>query len=78
MERILSIEQINVLNYMLDRSERGAEEGISAAEYQAFTKVSKATATRHLSDLLEKGCIFRLPRGGRSTRYKVCYTTSRF
>lgn len=33
--------------------------------------VSKATATRHLRDSLEKGCIFRLPSGGFSTRCKI-------
>ncbi|GAB7528079.1 hypothetical protein PS3A_04860 [Pseudomonas sp. 3A(2025)] len=47
------------------------ENGISAAQYQSVAKVSKATATRHLSDLLDKGCLEKLPGGGRSTRYQV-------
>ena len=67
----LSAEQIKVLNRLLDGGERGFEDGISAAQYQAVAKVSKATATRHLSDLLEKGCLVRLPGSGRSTRYQV-------
>lgn len=67
----LSAEQIKVLNRLLDGGERGFEDGVSAAQYQAVAKVSKATATRHLSDLLEKGCIVRLPGGGRSTRYQI-------
>src|SRR5690606_38309058 len=67
----LSAEQIKVLNRLLDGVERGFEEGISAAQYQAVAKVSKATATRHLSDLLEKGCLMRLPGSGRSTRYQI-------
>lgn len=67
----LSAEQIKVLNRLLDGGERGFEEGISAAQYQAVAKVSKATATRHLSDLLEKGCLMRLPGSGRSTRYQI-------
>ncbi len=67
----LSAEQVKVLNRLLDDGERGFEQGISAAQYQAVAKVSKATATRHLSDLLEKGCIERLPGGGRSTRYQI-------
>ena len=67
----LSAEQAKVLNRLLDGGERGFEEGISAAQYQAVAKVSKATATRHLGDLLEKDCIVRLPGGGRSTRYHV-------
>ncbi|WP_425411910.1 hypothetical protein [Legionella massiliensis] len=37
-----------------------------------ITKVSKATATRHLTDLLEKGCIEKLG-GGRSTRYRIVF-----
>ncbi|MBN0321965.1 Fic family protein, partial [Pseudomonas aeruginosa] len=67
----LSAEQVKVLNRLLDGGERGLEDGISAAQYQAVAKVSKATATRHLSELLEKGCIERLPGGGRSTRYQI-------
>lgn len=39
---------------MLDGGERSFEDGISAAHYQAEAKVSKATATRHLSDVVEK------------------------
>lgn len=64
-------EQIKVLNRLLDGGERGFEGGISAAQYQKVAKVSKATATRHLSDLLAKGCLEKLPGGGRSTRYRV-------
>ena len=67
----LSAEQVKVLNRLLDGGERGFEHGISAAQYQAVAKVSKATATRHLADLLEKNCLIRLPAGGRSTRYQI-------
>ncbi|MFS2070003.1 Fic family protein [Pseudomonas sp. CT11-2] len=72
-ESELSVEQIKVLNRLLDGGERGFEEGISAAQYQAVAKVSKATATRHLTELLEKGCLKRLPGGGRSTRYQILH-----
>lgn len=64
-------EQIKLLNRLLDGGERGFEHGISAGKYQALAKISKATATRHLADLLDKGCIQRLPGGGRSTRYQI-------
>lgn len=67
----LSAEQIKVLNRLLDGGERGFEDGISAAQYQSVAKVSKATATRHLADLLEKNCLIKLPGGGRSTRYQI-------
>ncbi len=65
----LSPEQIKVLNRLLDGGARGFENGISASQYQKVAKVSKATATRHLSDLVARGCLVKLPGGGRSTRY---------
>lgn len=69
----LSAEQAKVLNRLLDGGERGFEGGISAAQYQTVSKVSKATATRHLTDLLERGYLKRLPGGGRNTRYQIKY-----
>ncbi|WP_168391266.1 Fic family protein [Acinetobacter indicus] len=63
--------QRKVLNRLLDGGENGFEHGISAAQYQKVAKVSKATATRHLTDLLEKGCIVKLEGGGRNTRYQI-------
>lgn len=72
-ESVLSAEQMKVLNRLLDGGERGFAGGFSAAQYQAAAKVSKATATRHLAGLLEKGCLQRLPGGGRSTRYQISY-----
>ncbi|ASQ45871.1 Fic family protein [Legionella clemsonensis] len=67
----LSKEQIKVLNRMFDEADPNFELGISAAQYKKIAKVSKATATRHLADLLEKGCVEKLPGGGRSTRYQI-------
>lgn len=69
----LSTEQVKVLNRLLDGGEKGFEQGINASQYQKVAKVSKATATRHLSDLMQKGCLEKLPGGGRSTRYQVKY-----
>ncbi|MBX8608889.1 Fic family protein [Pseudomonas cichorii] len=74
-DKSLAAEQVKVLNRLLDGNlladKPGFEGGISAAQYQAVAKVSKATATRHLADLLAKGCLQKLPGGGRSTRYEV-------
>lgn len=74
-ESELSKEQIKIINLMFDEKDNAFEQGISAAQYKKITKVSKATATRHLSDLLDKGCFEKLPGGGRSTRYQI---TSKF
>lgn len=70
----LSAEQIKVLNRLLDEDGNGFEQGISAAQYQKIAQVSKATATRHLADLLTKECLVKLPGGGRSTRYQIAHS----
>lgn len=70
-EKALSQEQKKVLNRLLDGGENGFEHGINASQYQKVAKVSKATATRHLTDLLEKGLIRKTGQGGRSTRYLI-------
>lgn len=71
----LSAEQSKVLNRLLDGGEQGFSAGISASQYQKVAKVSKATATRHLTELLEKGYLEKLPGGGRSTRYQIKYSS---
>ncbi|MFZ5841499.1 MAG: Fic family protein [Pseudomonadota bacterium] len=70
-DKALQPMQVKVLNRLLDGGDGNFEHGISAAQYQAVAKVSKATATRHLAELLEKGCLEKLPGGGRSTRYHI-------
>lgn len=68
---VLNERQIKVLNRLLDTTEEEFVQGINARKYQSLAKVSKATATRDLADLLAKNCLCPLPGGGRSTRYKV-------
>ncbi|MCL7751440.1 Fic family protein [Guyparkeria hydrothermalis] len=68
---VLSERQIKVLNRLLDTAGEEFEHGINARKYQSLAKVSKATATRDLADLVEKGCLRKLPGGGRSTRYAL-------
>ena len=70
---VLSERQIKVLNRLLDTAGEEFEQGINARKYQSLAKVSKPTATRDLVDLLEKGCLRKLPGGGRSTRYGVSF-----
>lgn len=64
-------EQRKVLNRLLEGGKNNFEDGMSAAQYQKVAKVSKASATRHLTDLLNKGCLQKNASGGRSTRYKI-------
>ena len=67
----LSPEQTKVLNRLLDGGKEGFENGINASQYQKVARVSKATATRHLAQLVDRGCIEKLPSGGRNTRYQI-------
>lgn len=67
----LTAQQIKVLNRLLDGAGEEFKDGINANKYQGMANVSKATATRHLKELLTKGCLTQLPGGGRSTRYAI-------
>ncbi len=60
--------QRKVLNRLLDGD---FSQGINATQYQRMAKVSKATATRHLSALVDIAVLCQLPSGGRSTRYVI-------
>ncbi|MEM6988250.1 MAG: hypothetical protein AAF499_17150, partial [Pseudomonadota bacterium] len=74
-QTVLSERQIKVLNRLLDTWGDDFTAGINATQYRSLAKVSKATATRELGDLLKKGCLTKLPGGGRSTRYALCAET---
>lgn len=66
----LNERQVSILRRMLEEGPQGFEGGMSAKKYIAITGASKATATRDLQDLADKG-VFVPFGGGRSTRYKV-------
>lgn len=70
-QTVLSERQIKVLNRLLDAGPDGFEGGLNARNYVGLTKVSKATATRDLAELVKKGCLVQCPGGGRSTRYAI-------
>ncbi|MBV1916153.1 MAG: Fic family protein [Pseudomonadales bacterium] len=70
-QTLLSARQLKVLNRLLDGYGVEFVDGLAARHYQAIGGVSKATATRDLADLVEKGCLQTLEAGGRSVRYKV-------
>lgn len=68
---ILNDRQIKVINRLLDAGPGGFEGGLNARKYVGLTKASKATATRDLTDLLEKTCLQKCSGGGRSTSYEI-------
>jgi Fic family protein len=56
---ILNERQIKVLNRLLDTAVEEFAQGINARKYQSLAEVSKATATRDLAELVEKGVLRR-------------------
>jgi Fic family protein len=66
----LNERQLQTLRRMLDEGPTGFEGGMSAKKYMVITGASKATATRDLQDLADKGIV--VPAGGgRSIHYKI-------
>lgn len=70
-QTLLSERQLKVLNRLLDGYGLEFVDGLAARHYQAIGGGSKATATRDLADLVQKGCLQPLEAGGRSARYRI-------
>lgn len=66
----LNERQQKVVRRMLEEGHLGFEGGMNARKYVSIASTSKATATRDLQDLVQKG-IFKPIGGGRSTRYEI-------
>jgi Fic family protein len=69
----LSARQRKVLNRMLDFGRGGFAGGMTTRKYAALAGVSRATAFRELSQLLELGIIKQNPGGGRSASYDLVW-----
>jgi Fic family protein len=67
---VINETQNKVLYRMLEVGEGEFIWGMNATKYQSISKVSKATATRHLQDLVEKGILVS-ENEGRSTQYQI-------
>ena len=66
----LNDRQLKVVRRMLQEGHQGFAGGMNARKYVSIASTSKATATRDLQDLVQKG-IFKPLGGGRSTRYDI-------
>lgn len=67
----LNDRQRKVILKMME-SDKPFEGGMKAKKYMSITKTSKATATRDLQNLVQKG-IFSQTGGGRSVRYDLIF-----
>ena len=70
---LLNDRQKKVLNRMLDAGPGGFEGGLTTRKYVGMNKVSRATAFREISDMIEKKIVRQLPGKGRSVRYDLIW-----
>jgi len=69
----LSERQKKVLNHMLDAGHGNFIGGLTTRKYAGITKVSRATAFREISDMLEKNILRQLSGKGRSVHYDLIW-----
>ena len=67
----LNDRQARMVARVFAEGRKGFEGGISTKKYEAITRCPNRTASRDLSDLVEKGVITPLPGRGRTTRYEL-------
>lgn len=68
----LNERQIKVLNKIFDVGINNFEGGLNTKKYMAITKVSKATASRDIAELVEFECIKQIDgTAGRNVRYTI-------
>jgi Fic family protein len=70
-EAQINQRQRKVISRLLDAGKGGFLGGLTTRKYVSMTKVSRATAFREISDLLEKGFLTENPAKGRSASYDL-------
>ncbi len=69
----LNDRQRKVVNRLLDSGREGFKEGLNTRKYVSLAKVSRATAYREITDLVEKGILKKKSGKGRSTKYEIAW-----
>jgi len=67
---MVDTKQLKAIHNMLGNEQVEFEEGMNARKYQSITKVSKATATRDLADMVKKNILITIGAGW-STNYQI-------
>ena len=65
--------QRKVINRLLDAGYGGFEGGLTTRKYVSMAKVSRATAFREISDMVEKQVLKQNPGKGRSVSYDLIW-----
>jgi len=68
---ILNDRQTKILNRLLDAGKDKFIGGMTTRKYCQLTKISRATAYRELSDLVQKKCLKPITEKGRSAAYEI-------
>ena len=69
----LTDRQRKVINRLLDAGPGGFEGGLSTRKYVSMTRISRATAYREISDLVQKGVLTQNPGRGRGAGYDLVW-----
>lgn len=72
-QTVISERQKKVLGRMLDAGPGGFEGGLTTRKYVSIAKVSRATAFREISEMLNKKILRQLPGNGRSVHYDLIW-----
>lgn len=70
-QAVINERQRKVVNRLLDAGKGGFQGGLTTRKYVSVAKVSRATAFREISDLLEKGLLRQNRAKGRSASYDL-------
>lgn len=70
-QTILNKRQQKVINKLLDLGPDGFTGGLTTRKYVTMTKISRVTAFREISDLLNKNILKAREKRGRSTSYDI-------
>ena len=72
-QTIINERQRKVINRLLDAGEGGFKGGITTRKYVSMTKVSRATAYREISDLINKKILRQTSGNGRNVSYELIF-----
>lgn len=70
-DHLLNARQKIIIQRMMKEGTNGFLGGMSAKKYMTITGCSKATATRDLTDLVNKNCFIKINAQGPNTRYDL-------
>lgn len=76
-QTVINERQRKVVSRLLDAGKGKFQGGLTTRKYVSIAKVSRVTAYREISDLLEKGLLRQNPAKGRSASYDLSWPANR-